>query len=162
MTQQTISQVPFQDIRDPGDIVSGQSQETQIYYRPAKDKDGNDIYIPTTPLPSDTWHMNYYANKGFKLWPPGEEPDAELQAGLQAKVKELESTIAELTGDDKKEGGEEAVSTEVETLEEQAATIRTAIVAKPNAISCAVPSCSKVLKTYLGLQRHMHKIHNIK
>jgi len=37
------------------------------------------IWIPTTPLPADAWHMMYYARKGFKLWPPGEEPGQEYE-----------------------------------------------------------------------------------
>ena len=84
MTQQTIPRVGIEEIRDANDILIGQSQETQIYYRPAKDKDGNTIWIPTTPLPADAWHMNYYAKKGFKLWP--------LEEGVGAELTKLQSS----------------------------------------------------------------------
>ncbi len=58
----------------------GRKKETRIYYRPHRTLKGEQIYIPTTLLPADAWHMMYYARKGFKLWPPGQEPGQESQA----------------------------------------------------------------------------------
>ena len=97
-------------------------RERRIYYRSHYDKKGNFIgWFPTLPLPSDPWHMNYYVNKkGFKLWPPGDEPRAEAP-----KVGDLEPS-------------------------------------QPDAITCPVEGCNKVLKSYLGLARHMTKIHKLK
>lgn len=64
----------------------GRKKETRIYYRPHTDPDGNRVWIPTNPLPADAWHMMYYTNKGFKLWPPGKEPKAESIAEQAGEV----------------------------------------------------------------------------
>jgi len=97
-------------------------RERRIYYRSHYDKNGEFIgYFPTLPLPSDPWHLNYYVNKkGFKLWPPGEEPRAET-----LKVGEVQPS-------------------------------------KPDAITCPVEGCNKIVKSYIGLARHMAKVHKLK
>ncbi len=164
----TQSPLAVEELQDPNDITQGGTRETRIYYRPARDHEGNPIWMPTTPLPADPWHMNHYAKKGFKLWPPGEEPGQGELNTLQGQVQELEeraTVLKESTAES--EAAKEAVELEVKNLEEQAKTLRKAmpageIKAKPNAISCPVEGCATVVKTYIGLSRHMDKKHGIK
>lgn len=93
MTQQTIPRVNIENIHDPNEIISGQSQETRIYYRPVKDKEGNPIWIPTTPLPADAWHMNYYSRKGFRTSPPSQEQESNQPTNLQASEKAISCPV---------------------------------------------------------------------
>lgn len=177
---QSIAQVPFQDIHDPGDIVQGRTMETRVYYRPATvtsfiekstekelkpltpeiakeirrrvalgevEEKKEPIYIPTTPLPADAWHMNHYVKKGFRLWPPGEEPNQESQATLEARVKELEGQL------------NEAVKTvKTETDKPQPAQ-------QANPLVCQVEGCPREgqpFETFIGLARHMRTKHGQK
>ena len=70
----------------------GRKKETRIYYRPHKNPNNQTVWIPTLPLLADPWHTNYYAKKGFKLWPPGKEPgqedisEVELDTSKKKKV----------------------------------------------------------------------------
>lgn len=145
--RQGIPQVDFRDIKDPNALVQGSTRETRIYYRPATvtsfiDKTtGNELksltqelakeikrrvslgeveertvetWIPTTPLPADMWHMNHYAKKGFRLYPPGQEPS------------EMELMKPQISG---------------------------------NKVSCPVEGCSFLGNSFIGLARHMAKIH---
>lgn len=117
-TQTSVSGLPL-DMNNP---TVNRRRERRIYYRPHYDKKGEFIgYYPTLPLPSDPWHMNYYVNKkGFKLWPPGEEPKGE------------------------------------------SLTKATIIESRDNAITCPVEGCNKIVNSFLGLARHMAKVHNKK
>jgi len=120
MTGENVTQTSLPiDLNDP-DV--NRRRERRIYYRPHYDSKGEFMgYFPTLPLPSDAYHLNYYVNKkGFKLWPPGEEPRAE-----SLKVKDLGPS-------------------------------------QPDAITCPVEGCNKVLKSYIGLARHMARIHSLK
>lgn len=119
-TQTTASGLPV-DLNDP---TVNRRRERRIYYRPHYDKDGKMLgYFPTLSLPADPYHMNYYVNKkGFKLWPPGNEPKVEERATI---VKEVAPS-------------------------------------QPDAITCPVEGCNKIVKSYIGLARHMAKVHNLK
>ena len=177
---QSIPTIGFGDIHDPNDIVQGSTMETRVYYRDAtrttfiEKSTGNElkllnpeitkeirrrvalgeveekiepIEIATTPLPADPWHMNYYVKKGFRLWPKGKEPNQDTQDALQARIKELEAKLAESP----------EVKTEVAS--------ESAAVQEVNPLACQVKGCSKYGKpfnTFLGLARHMSKVHNQK
>ena len=176
---QSISRTNFQDIHDPNDMVQGSTMETRVYYRDAtrttfiEKATGKDlkplnpeitkeirrrvalgeveekiepIEIATTPLPADAWHMNYYVKKGFRLWPKGKEPNQASQDALQTKVKELEAKLAE-------------------SLEKIEVASEPTAAQEVNPLACQVKGCTKFGKpfnTYLGLARHMAKIHNLK
>jgi len=176
---QSITQVPFQDIRDPNDIVQGATRETRIYYRPAtitsfiEKSTGKELkpatpeimkeirrrialgeveekieptWIPTTELPADAWHMNYYVKKGFRLWKPGEEPNQESQDALQTRIKELEAQLTKVA--------------EVEVAKKEPTAIL-----EVSPLACQVVGCShfgKPFPTFIGLARHMKTIHNQK
>ncbi len=143
-------------------------KETRIYYRQHKDPDGNVVWIPTLPLPADPYHLNYYTKKGFKLWPPGKEPGQEELSEAQAKVLELEGqakALKEATAED--EESKAALEAEVKALEEQAKSLKGAmgevkVDTSKGKISCPESDCSVVVKTYIGLSRHMSKKHGIK
>ena len=68
-----MTQIPI----ETENLSIGRKKETRIYYRQHTDPDGNVVWIPTLPLPADPYHLNYYTKKGFKLWPPGQEPGQE-------------------------------------------------------------------------------------
>jgi len=106
------------------------------------------IEIATTLLPADAWHMNYYVNqKGFRLWPRGKEPNQESQDALLDRIKELEAKLAESPESKTEVASEPAVTQEV------------------NPLACQVKGCPKFGKpfnTFLGLARHMSKVHNQK
>ena len=141
-------------------------KETRIYYRQHADPEGNVVWIPTLPLPADPWHLNYYTKKGFKLWPPGKEPGQEEVTVLQGQVKELEekaTSIKETTAESEEAKAE--LEAEVKRLEEQAKTLKGAIgevKLDKDRISCPEPDCSVTVKSYIGLSRHMSKVHGIK
>jgi hypothetical protein len=117
--QTSVSGLPL-DLNNP---TVNRRRERRIYYRPHYDKDGKMIgWFPTLPLPADMWHMQYYANKGFKLWPPDKEPKAETTAPVVGELKP----------------------------------------SQPDAITCPVEGCAKIVKSYLGLARHMAKVHSLK
>ena len=148
----------------------GRKKETRIYYRPLSDTNskGEQVWIPTLPLPADPYHLNYYTKKGFKLWQPGKEPGQEELSEAQAKVTELEeqaTALKEATAES--ETAKEEIEAEVKALEEQAANLKGQIGgvkldSSKGKISCPLPDCSVVVKTYIGLSRHMSKIHGIK
>ena len=176
---QSIPTTNFQDIRDPNDIVQGSTMEARVYYRDAtkisfiEKSTGNEliainpevskeirrrialgeveekiepIEIATTPLPADAWHMNYYVKKGLRLWPKGKEPNQESQDALLARIKELEAKLAE-------------------PPEKTEVVSEPAVAQEVNRLACQVKGCSKFGKpfnTFLGLARHMSKIHNQK
>ena len=102
-------------------------------------------YIPTTLLPADAWHMNHYVKKGFKLWPPGQEPNQETQDVLQRRIQELEKQLAE------------ASEEKVEVVKEPMPSAK-----QENPLACHVEGCSFIGKTFIGLARHMRTIHNQK
>ena len=143
-------------------------KETRIYYRQHKDPDGNMVWIPTLPLPADPYHLNYYTKKGFKLWPPGKEPGQEELTEAQAKVTELEGqakALKEATAES--ETAKAEIETEVKALEEQAANLKGQIGgvkldSSKGKISCPEPDCTTVVKTYVGLARHMRSKHGTK
>ncbi len=174
----SIPTVGIENLHDQNDIVQGNTMETRIYYRDAtrtifiEKSTGNElkllnpeitkeirrrvalgeveekiepIEIATTPLPADAWHMNNYVNqKGFRLWPKGNEPNQDTQDALQARIKELEAKLAE--------------SPEKETVAGVPAR-------EVNPLACQVAGCShygKPFNTFLGLARHMSKVHNQK
>ncbi len=142
-------------------------KETRIYYRPLSDlKNGEKVWIPTLPLPADPWHLNYYTKKGFKLWPPGHEPGQEELAGAQEKVASLEAQAAALkSATAESEDAKAELDAEVKVLEEQAANLKGAmgkVDSSKGKISCPEPDCTAVVKTYVGLARHMKSKHNIK
>jgi len=155
------------DLNDP---TVNRRRERRIYYRPHYGKDNEFIgYFPTLPLPSDPYHMNYYVNKkGFKLWPPGNEPGQEEIDSMRATLTELEAQVAatkEATAET--EAAKAEAEAEVKRLNEQAATLRDAIESvkievNDNAITCPVEGCAKIVKSYIGLARHMAKVHGIK
>jgi len=143
-------------------------RETRIYYRQHIDPDGNVVWIPTTPLPADPWHLNYYTKKGFKLWPPGHEPGQEELSEAQTKVTELEGqakALTEATAED--EESKAALEAEVKALEEQAKNLKEQmgevnLDSSKGKISCPKPDCTTVVKTYVGLARHMKSKHGTK
>ncbi len=110
----------------------GRKKETRIYYRPHKTLKGELIYIPTNPLPADAWHMMYYARKGFKLWPPGQEMGQESEA--MSGVSQVPQNVSV-------------------TAKKQGAVLN---------ISCPVEGCAKIVHSYIGLSRHMATAHNQK
>lgn len=144
-------------------------KETRIYYRQLTDPTGGEpVWIPTLPLPADPWHLNYYTKKGFKLWPPGKEPGQEELTEAQGKVTELEEQAKALKeGVAESETAKEEIEAEVKVLEERAKNLKEAIGevklgSSKGKISCPEPDCSFVARTYIGLARHMSKIHGIK
>ena len=143
-------------------------RETRIYYRQHIDPDGNVVWIPTTPLPADPWHLNYYTKKGFKLWPPGKEPGQEELSEAQTKVTELEERAKALKeGMAESETAKEEIEAEVKALEGQAENLKEQMGAvklesSKGKISCPEPDCSKVVPTYQGLARHMKSKHGTK
>lgn len=155
MIQSGVPTVGIEELKDPNAIEQGTTKETRIYYRqatltqhfekasgkelfpatPELAKEINKkvalgevevkvtkIWIPTTPLPADPWHLNYYMRKGFKLWPPGQEPE-----GMGDKPPE-----------------------------------KVEVKAAGNVISCPVEGCSTTFKSFIGLARHMAKVHGKK
>ena len=115
-----MTQIPI----ETDNLSIGRKKETRIYYRQHTDPDGNVVWIPTLPLPADPYHLNYYAKKGFKLWPPGKEPGQEELNEAQEQVKELEGQAAALK--EANADGEDAkaeLETEVKALEEQACNL---------------------------------------
>ena len=160
-------QIPVDAIEEENSRMH-KKKETRIYYRPATDDQGNPIWMPTLPLPADPWHLNYYTQKGFKLWPPGQEPGQEEVSALQEQVKELEeraeSIKAETTENEEVKASLEG---EVKVLEEQASTLKEAmgevkLDTSEGRISCPLPDCSVTVKSYIGLSRHMSKVHGKK
>ena len=109
------------------------------------------VWMPTTPLPSDAWHMNYYVKKGFKLWPPGQEPNQETQDALQARIKKLEAELIEEKADRERAG---VVDSPVRVSKVEV-----------NPLACQIKGCSsfgKPFPTFLGLARHMRSKHDQK
>ena len=159
-----MTQIPI-DIDAP---ELNRKKETRIYYRKHKDPDGNIVWIPTLPLPADPYHLNYYTKKGFKLWPPGHEPGQEELNEAQAKVTELEDRAASIKAETtENEEVKATLAEEIRVLEEQAANLKQAmgevkVDTSEGKISCPVTDCSVVVKTYIGLSRHMSKKHGIK
>lgn len=45
---------------------------------------------------------------------------------------------------------------------ERAAIVKEIAPSQPDAITCPVEGCNKIVKSYLGLARHMAKAHNLK
>ncbi len=141
-------------------------RETRIYYKPIRKKGQELIWRPTLPLPADPYHLNYYAKKGFKLWPPGKEPGQEELNEAQEKVAELEAqaaAIKEATASS--EDAKAELDAKVKVLEEQAASLKGAIgevKLEQGKISCPIPDCTAVVKTYMGLARHMKSKHGTK
>ncbi len=157
-------QIPVDQI----ELNVGRKRETRIYYRPHTNPDGEVVEIQTRRLPADPWHLNYYAKKGFKLWPQGKEPGQEELTLVQEKVASLKAqaaAIKEATAE-----GEDAKAelvAEVKVLEEQATNLRGAIGevkldSSKGKISCPEPDCSVTVKSYIGLSRHMRSKHGIK
>ena len=145
----------------------GRKRETRIYYKPIR-KNGETIWRATLPLPADPYHLNYYSKKGFKLWPPGKEPGQEELTEAQEKVTELEERAKALKeGMAESETAKEGIESEVKALEGQASNLKEQIGgvkldSSKGKISCPEPDCSVVVKTYIGLSRHMSKKHGIK
>ena len=123
VTQTSASGLPL-DLNNP---TVNRRRERRIYYRAHYDGAGKFIgWFPTLPLPSDPYHMNYYVNqKGFKLFPPGNETNQTETVTKATVVKQLQPS-------------------------------------QPDAISCPVEGCNKVVKSYLGLARHMASSHKLK
>ncbi len=172
----SIPTVGIENLHDQNDIVQGNTMETRIYYRDAtrttfiEKSTGNELKLlnpeitkeirrrvalgeveekiepiesATTPLPADAWHMNYYSKKGFRLWPKGKEPNQDTQDALQSRIKELEAKLAE------------SPESKTEVVSEQ----------EVNPLSCQVKGCvhyGKPFNTFIGLARHMSKVHNQK
>ncbi len=116
-----MTQIPV-DVNDP---QLNRKRETRIYYRQHTGPDGNVVWIATTPLPADPWHLNYYTKKGFKLWPPGKEPGQEELSEAQEKVSELEGqakALKEATAES--ETAKEEIEAEVKALEGQAKNLK--------------------------------------
>lgn len=142
-------------------------RETRIYYRTLTDTTGGEpVWIPTLPLPADPWHLNYYTKKGFKLWPPGHEPGQEELTDAQEKVAKLEAQAAAIkSATAESEDAKAELAAEVKVLEEQATSLRGAIGkvdSSKGKISCPEPDCTTVVKTYVGLARHMKSKHGTK
>ncbi len=143
-------------------------KETRIYYRQHTNPDGEVVWIATTPLPADPWHLNYYTKKGFKLWPPGKEPGQEELSEAQAKVTELEGQAKALKeGMAESETAKEEIEADVKALEEQATNLKeqmggVKLDSSEGKISCPLPDCTTVVKTYVGLARHMRSKHGTK
>lgn len=143
-------------------------KETRIYYRSAKDAEGNLIWMPTLPLPADPWHLNYYTKKGFKLWPPGHEPGQEELKDTQEKIAALEEQATAIkTATAVSEDAKAGLDTEVKVLEEQARNLKSQIGkvevdTSKGKISCPEPDCTAVVNTYIGLARHMKSKHGTK
>jgi hypothetical protein len=141
-------------------------RERRIYYREHFDKSGESMgWFPTLPLPSDPWHMTYYTRKGFKLWPPGKEPGQKEHDILQAQIKELEAKAEALKKSvEEDEASKSALESTVKELEEQASAMKTMVgpdKSGESLISCPVSGCTKVVKSYLGLARHMKEVHGV-
>ena len=121
VTQTSGSGLPI-DINNP---EVNRRRERRIYYREHFDKDHKSIgWFPTLLLPSDMWHMQYYAQKGFRLSPPSVQIGTEQQA--------VAPTVGELKP------------------------------SQPDGIACPVEGCTKIVKSYIGLARHMSKAHALK
>ena len=151
---------------DRDNLNIGRKRETRIYYRTHRNPNGDVVWIPTTPLPADPWHLNYYTKKGFKLWPPGKEPGQEEMTEAHETVAELEARAAAIKeANASSEDAKAELDAEVKILEEQAATLKEAmggVKVERGRISCPEPDCTAVVKTYMGLARHMKIKHEIK
>jgi len=127
VTQEIVAQTSGSGLPiDLNNPTVNRRRERRIYYREHFDKDHNSLgWHPTLPLPSDMWHMQYYAQKGFRLSPPTITARAEAPAGEAPKVAQLAPS-------------------------------------QPNGIACPVEGCTKIVKSYIGLARHMSKAHALK
>ena len=82
-TQTAVSGIPL-GLNDP---TVNRTQETRIYYRPHYDSAKKLLgYFPTLPLPADPTSLLKYVRKGFKLWPPVNEPKVEVQGVQKAAI----------------------------------------------------------------------------
>ena len=167
--QEDVAQVgpaarPGIDLNDPS---VNRRRERRIYYRQHFDREGNSLgWFPTLPLPSDPWHQTYYIKKGFKLWPPGNEPGQKEYDKVNAQVKELEDKAEAMKAATAESEAQKAeLEAEVKRLQEQADTLRTAmpgeIKAQGNVITCPVDGCNKTVSSYKGLARHMQSMHGL-